>query len=547
MLKLYQRILIQPNNGIARISCLTRHNTFASSTVAEVKNSNSENFPEKENSSAVTQRSTPKNRNNIVKVAFASINLANTSIGIDTPIIDKKIKSATSVDELLSLSQGTGVSRHHALKVVSVLSNWTSTGQIQLRDFETDPRFLRLCKILTKNSIISRSTKNLDTDASEDLSTILNITADEEAAKIVASITIPQMIKVLSTLSARRRRSPLLLRTIAYNVTASQDILNIKQCADLFYSISVLNYYDENLFERVGSNIITALQEQISKSAVVGSILTSIGLLKYKSPALLDAISEWVVNNQSSCRPQDMFSLFMTLGVLNYTPSNHEALFKLLIPQLTQEEAGKPLIWLDIVWSLVLLNKANKEHFQSVLSEEFISKLGELSTSVKLKLLNIDGAAHYLVDNYNGPKIPPKHEIRSTTLVSSKEKSNMINSVVETLKNLISENNLRSRVNTGLGFYIDAECLLDSTCNPQPLTSNPISEFSKIAVLAYDYHDMTKGKVEPTGINVFSQRLLNVMGYKVIIIPYTEFKVGDKIVNRVKYIEKKLKDAVKSS
>lgn len=31
---------------------------------------------------------------------------------------------------------------------------------------------------------------------SEDLSTILSITADDEAAKLVASITVPQMVKV---------------------------------------------------------------------------------------------------------------------------------------------------------------------------------------------------------------------------------------------------------------------------------------------------------------------------------------------------------------
>lgn len=199
--------------------------------------------------------------------------------------------------------------------------------------------------------------------------------------------------KVLTTLSIRKRRSTLLLRTLAYNIAGSQEQMNLKECADLFFSIASLNFYDENLFERAANNVVTLLQTtKIPKSSVLGSILTSVGLLKYKNPALLDALSEWILENQNLCRPHDIFSLFMTLGVLNYRPSNSDRLFKVslilkggrftinlnlqvLIPQLTEAEAGKPAVWLDIVWSLVLLNQANAEHISSVLTDDFIDSL----------------------------------------------------------------------------------------------------------------------------------------------------------------------------
>lgn len=128
--------------------------------------------------------------------------------------------------------------------------------------------------------------------------------------------------------------------------------MDIKQCADLLYSISVLNFNDENLFERVANNIVNVLhKEEINKSAVIGSILTSIGLLRYRSQGiyhsymftkininilyivLLDVLSEWVVNNHKLCRPQDIFSLFMTLAVVHYIPTNGEALFNVRIIQ----------------------------------------------------------------------------------------------------------------------------------------------------------------------------------------------------------------------
>ncbi|XP_050306177.1 FAST kinase domain-containing protein 4 [Anthonomus grandis grandis] len=546
MFKFYQKIILQQFKGINRTAHLNRHNGFATATIAETKNINAENNSESEK---VGPTNSVK-ENKMVKTVFASINLDVSADHIKTPFTDTKIFNASSVDELLSISEGTGISRKHALKVVSVLSNWTSTEKIKLSDFERDPRFIKLCKILTRTGPNGKNGKSLsEVNKSEDLSTVLNVTADEEAAKLVGSLTLPQMIKVLVTLSVKRRRSTFLLRALAYNIAASPEQLNIKQCADLFYSIASLNYYDENLFEKAANNIITVLEKEVIKrSAVIGSILTSVGLLRYKNPALLDAISEWIVKNNTTSRPQDIFSLFMTLAVLNYIPSNADHLFKVLVPQLTEEEAGKPGAWLEIVWSLVLLNQANADHLKSVLSEEFINKLKDrrsLTTSAILKLLNIDGAAHYLIKNYKGPQIPQNHEIRNTSFLMTKEKEQVVNCVIDTLKNLIPDNYFRTRVNTGLGFYIDAECAVDKTCNPLPIKSTPDSNQIKIAILAYDYHDMCKGRFGPTGINVLIQKLLSALGYRIVTIPFNEFIVTDKIVNRVQYLENKLKQAIK--
>lgn len=46
-----------------------------------------------------------------------------------------------------------------------------------------------------------------------------------------------------------------------------------------------------------------------------------------------------------------------------------------LIPQFNITEANKPTVWLDIVWSLVLLNQATPEHISSVLDDSFVKKI----------------------------------------------------------------------------------------------------------------------------------------------------------------------------
>ncbi|KAJ8962152.1 hypothetical protein NQ318_018109 [Aromia moschata] len=56
-----------------------------------------------------------------------------------------------------------------------------------------------------------------------------------------------------------------------------------------------------------------------------------------------------------------------------------------------------------------------------------------LTTSTKLKLLNIDAAAEFLLE-YNGPRIPPSSSIRQTVIAQTKDKIEMVDSVVDALK-----------------------------------------------------------------------------------------------------------------
>ncbi len=69
--------------------------------------------------------------------------------------------------------------------------NWASQGKVSLSDFETDVRFAKLCRILGRNADASPK------EDMADLSVVLGVTADDQAAKLVASISPQQMINVL--------------------------------------------------------------------------------------------------------------------------------------------------------------------------------------------------------------------------------------------------------------------------------------------------------------------------------------------------------------
>ena len=77
--------------------------------------------------------------------------------------------------------------------MVSILSEWTNNNKVKLTDFEKDPRFLKLCRILAR-STATHAIGSLT--MAEDLSTVLGITGDDEAARLITNLTLPQMIKV---------------------------------------------------------------------------------------------------------------------------------------------------------------------------------------------------------------------------------------------------------------------------------------------------------------------------------------------------------------
>lgn len=73
------------------------------------------------------------------------------------------------------------------------------------------------------------------------------------------------------------------MRSLAFNIGRCSERMNIKQCADVLYALAVLNFPDEVLLEKVNTDLRTILITN-EKPSVIGSILTSIGILRYRDP-----------------------------------------------------------------------------------------------------------------------------------------------------------------------------------------------------------------------------------------------------------------------
>lgn len=87
----------------------------------------------------------------------------------------------------------------------------------------------------------------------------------------------------------------------------------------------------QNLIQRILPTLLVKIPLILPKnSAVVGSILKSIGLLRYRNEQLLTTLTTWILHNYELVKPRYICSYLVTLAVLGYTPKNDLEKFQVL-------------------------------------------------------------------------------------------------------------------------------------------------------------------------------------------------------------------------
>lgn len=96
-------------------------------------------------------------------------------------------------------------------------------------------------------------------------------------------------------------------------------------------------------------------------------------------------------------------------------------------------------------------------------------------------------------------------------------------------------------------YFLDAEFFVDSKGKPLPYVREKNRSGAKIATLVLGYFDLCHGaELVPTGPVALSQRILEARGYKVLIVPYTAFPPNRRLIEKVQFLEEKIKDLAAS-
>ena len=189
------------------------------------------------------------------------------------------------------------------------------------------------------------------------------------------------ILQVLAAVGMSSRRTRPILRAIAYHLNKSTEPLSVRASTDVLVALQRLNFRDQVLIERVCNDLISQLTPAI-KPSQVGVLLTTLGQLKFRHEGLLEALCEWMNNNWSQVRKQDVVSLLLSLATVNFLPSNWESLWPRISSILSEEfqasaesKSWSENILLDVAWSLAVLGHLDPKIAQTILNDDFVSKV----------------------------------------------------------------------------------------------------------------------------------------------------------------------------
>ncbi|XP_024890910.1 FAST kinase domain-containing protein 4 [Temnothorax curvispinosus] len=436
-------------------------------------------------------------------------------------IFFKQFQAAKSVNDLLDLAVLPTLSITNALKLISSITNQINSGKSQMVDIETDERFIHLRKLVKNSGEKTRETSN-------------NLSK-------YSQLSTPSMIAVIASLREQGKRNTPLLKMLSYNIVKYNIELDLKQCATLLYSMAVLNFRDKVLLEKITSDLLACIPNS-QNAAINKSIITSLGFLRYKNVNVLDAFCDTFFKKSMDYTLLDYSSILQTFAALQYKSQKANSFIEKFADhanpfQLSWTE------WLDIVWSLAVLDAVTPQHVRSVLEPAFIENLtasNQLNISKVLKLLNINAVAQFVLTNYKGPLLKEDSEFNNVSIVRSKEKQMYINALLETLtETLLSPSYFKTNFDTGMGFSLDAEYRINDQHRLVKVEdwNEQSNNVRRIGIMVHDYRDYCIGQNDLVGSTYLYTQLLKARGYNLIQLSYENFSVQDNIKKRINYLK----------
>lgn len=377
---------------------------------------------------------------------------------------------------------------------------------------------------------------------------------EERTLEISENMNMPEIVAMFSALSQQSRRPKSLLRALSYHLSHMSEKLSIRQSIDLFYALNILHFPDTTLLEKITNDSLSEIPT-LTNVSHISAFFTNCGKMKWRHTALLEACCKWMSNHLSEVKSYHASSSILALARLNYTPNEMSTLTELLVAKIEPSSLTTD-VWLDIVWSLCLLAKVNQEQLKSVLKASFYKPLIDLegfsSYKNKLKMQNINAIAKLEF---------PSAELHSEDIIHHIETSevdkNESKAILDALNIFMPTGKfLATKLNTNMGFLIDAEFIVNNDGKPISLVEYGIragldrdlkplpKNCHRFAILIWTFHDVTLNSIVASGTSSLAVRLLKKLDYRVIEIFPGEFDASLTTVKKVQFLQQKIKDEI---
>ncbi|KAL2777090.1 FAST kinase domain-containing protein 4 isoform 1 [Daubentonia madagascariensis] len=383
---------------------------------------------------------------------------------------------------------------------------------------------------------------------------------EDKCLELVEQFGPNELRKVLVTLAAQSRRSVPLLRAISYHLVQKPFPLTKGVLLDVAYAYGKLSFHQTQVSQRLAADLLSLMPSLTPGE--VAHCAKSFALLKWLNVPLFEAFAQHILNRAQDVILPHLCSMLLAFAHLNFHPEQEDQFFSLVHEKLGSALTGlKPVLQVDLVWALCVLQQAREEELRAILRPEFHTQFlggkSQKDQSTFQKLLHINATAQLEHPEYMGPFLPAS-AVAPRPSALDKKVTPLQKELQETLKGLLGSANRGSlEVATQYGWVLDAEVLLDADGQflplrdfvaphlAQPAGSQPLPPGAKrLAFLRWEFPNFNSRSKDLLGRFVLARRHVLSAGFLVVDVPYYEWLELKSEWQKGAYLKDKMRKAV---
>ncbi|XP_053211616.1 uncharacterized protein LOC128395236 [Panonychus citri] len=316
-------------------------------------------------------------------------------------------------------------------------------------------------------------------------------------------------------------------------------------------ALNKLNYSDLLLLQKIEASLIINDNLKLVKINGLSALLTAAGKMNWRCDSILNQVSQFILDESLPLRQQEMVSFVLAASKLNF---HHDLLPNLLsekiLPQIDTKSLTDSSIYLDFVWSLVIMGLVPVNMLESICNPSFIQMLKSNKNPEakfsKWKLANI-----LTFSRLNNIKVNDNIDLSSFQAPPrSIESTNQGAFTTEMLTSFIArKQDLITNFESPVGCLIDAEFIMNKDLKVLPISDfgnhvNPLkdvpADYKRISIIGFGFKDLIINDSSLIGPRRFVVDALNKLGTNVIVIRSNDLNQQMKPVDRVKTLRTKI-------
>lgn len=201
-----------------------------------------------------------------------------------------------------------------------------------------------------------------------------------------AQMSIGDVKRMLYLLALKKIHNTPLITVLLHRLKNLDFHFKAKDLKNLFFACSALSINDETLMAGLSKNLMQISQNVTNETDVkhLCPILISCSRLSWKNEDIIAVLVNQMLKllRMNLLDQNKLTSVIVSLGHLNWKES--DLLIDLMLEKLKGLKEESPLQWLNVVWSLAILEKASIDHVLGVLTDDFCQQIEHLIQGKKL-------------------------------------------------------------------------------------------------------------------------------------------------------------------